>query len=238
MLGGCTFPPYCCHHDHHCGCMYLPSPSLSKRAKASLNSAVCSSVSWSAILILIPDIWKIFWICKTHNAQMQNILVKMTLFWPLKAESYLSTLVAGMIYIGSFVKECAPAAAYQTNINARPACICACLVLFCPLKTESHCANGHGVPLWQNNIYWLFFSKSEKEGAVCWFGLRFHFICGGSLTRFKPAQDVEQAMPFQSLQPYWTSDRCWAGRPWGMGWGWAKRKILRCTPLRFIDTNQ
>ena len=88
MLGGCTFPPYCCHHDHHCGCMYLPSPSLSKRAKASLNSAVCSSVSWSAILILIPDIWKIFWICKTHNAQMQNILVKMTLFWPLKAESY------------------------------------------------------------------------------------------------------------------------------------------------------
>ena len=50
-----------------------------------------------------------------------------------------------MIYIGSFVKECAPAAAYQTNINAGPACIHACLVLFCPLKTESHCANGPGV---------------------------------------------------------------------------------------------
>ena len=31
---------------------YTPSPSLSKRANASRNSAVCSSVSWSAILIL------------------------------------------------------------------------------------------------------------------------------------------------------------------------------------------
>merc|ERR1712210_229646 len=28
----------------------VPSPSLSKREKASLNSAICSSVSWSAIL--------------------------------------------------------------------------------------------------------------------------------------------------------------------------------------------
>ena len=35
-----------------------------------------------------------------------------------------------------------PDLAYQTNIKA---CIRACLVLFCPLKTESHCANGPGV---------------------------------------------------------------------------------------------
>merc|ERR1719237_915023 len=30
----------------------VPSPSLSKRENASLNSAICSSVSWSAVLIL------------------------------------------------------------------------------------------------------------------------------------------------------------------------------------------
>ena len=30
---------------------YVPSPSLSKRLKASLNSAICSSVSWSAMVI-------------------------------------------------------------------------------------------------------------------------------------------------------------------------------------------
>ncbi len=30
----------------------VPSPSLSKRLKASLNSAICSSVSWSAIVLL------------------------------------------------------------------------------------------------------------------------------------------------------------------------------------------
>jgi len=29
----------------------VPSPSLSKRENASLNSAICSSVSWSAISI-------------------------------------------------------------------------------------------------------------------------------------------------------------------------------------------
>ncbi|CAM9730350.1 unnamed protein product [Ectocarpus sp. 13 AM-2016] len=28
----------------------VPSPSLSKRLKASLNSAICSSVSWSAMV--------------------------------------------------------------------------------------------------------------------------------------------------------------------------------------------
>ena len=74
MLGGCTFPPYCCHHDRHCGCMYLPSPSLSKRAKASLNSAVCSSVSWSAILILMTNIWKI-------SGFVKHTMHKWTIFW-------------------------------------------------------------------------------------------------------------------------------------------------------------
>lgn len=29
----------------------VPSPSLSNREKASLNSAICSSVSWSAMFI-------------------------------------------------------------------------------------------------------------------------------------------------------------------------------------------
>ena len=33
---------------HHTG--NLPSPSLSKRLKASLNSAICSSVNWSAMV--------------------------------------------------------------------------------------------------------------------------------------------------------------------------------------------
>ena len=31
----------------------VPSPSLSKREKASLNSAICSSVSWSAIVNVV-----------------------------------------------------------------------------------------------------------------------------------------------------------------------------------------
>jgi hypothetical protein len=30
----------------------LPSPSLSNRAKCSLNSAICSAVSWSAMVIV------------------------------------------------------------------------------------------------------------------------------------------------------------------------------------------
>ena len=34
----------------------VPSPSLSKREKASLNSAICSSVSWSAI------VQKVWWV--------------------------------------------------------------------------------------------------------------------------------------------------------------------------------
>jgi hypothetical protein len=32
---------------------YSPSPSLSKRLNASLNSAICSSVNWSAIVYLL-----------------------------------------------------------------------------------------------------------------------------------------------------------------------------------------
>jgi hypothetical protein len=46
--------------------LYLPSPSLSNRLKASLNSAICSSVNWSAIVIfawcvLGMDVYKRFY---------------------------------------------------------------------------------------------------------------------------------------------------------------------------------
>jgi hypothetical protein len=34
----------------------VPSPSLSKREKASLNSAICSSVNWSAMLLVCTSI--------------------------------------------------------------------------------------------------------------------------------------------------------------------------------------
>ena len=58
---------------------FLPSPSLSKSANASLNSAVCSSVSWSAIVI----VWKLILLelCQAtltmmQDAEKQNHLIK------------------------------------------------------------------------------------------------------------------------------------------------------------------
>jgi hypothetical protein len=56
-----------------CPDCHPPSPSLSKRAKASLNSAICSSERCSAILLLLAGCWGLQRVAlNVNNQQLQE----------------------------------------------------------------------------------------------------------------------------------------------------------------------